>query len=450
MVLAMMASIFAVADEASAQSSRRQDLNLFGRGLREPEQSLILTGNLGGTFYDTLLQSQIGPDGTRLPNHGWGSFGSGALAYRLRLLHVTFDGALGGFATYYPALDKPFRATILPNAGASTGWAWTSKRGTTSVTSSASLQLSSISSQFASFEPRGSFQTNTSDPNSAFLPNEATFVEGDVLSTNAGVSATHAFSRRVSAVGSYSYLNDRTFGTADTDQPTFFDIRNRWGQNASASLVFAVTRHLSVRGGYRHEESHYADGTYRTNTLDVGVDYGRGVVLQLTRRTTVDFSGGVTAYVDRAGHQRFTLTGTAGLTHDFKRTWSSGIRFSRGLDSSEILFNEPVLNDRFTAFVDGLLTRRIGAHAYATAENSTRVFSGSDAMNLRTGVTAGIQTTLTRRIAFAVDYSCYYYRFGDAVGPAGVPNRSASQGVFAYLSTAIPVFQRGGRRDVAR
>jgi hypothetical protein len=181
------------------------------------------------------------------------------------------------------------------------------------------------------------------------------------------------------------------------------------------------------------------------------VDYGRGLVLQLARRTTLAVTGGVGGYVDRAGGQRYRLMGDVQLTHDFQRTWSSSARYSRGIDSSQIIFREPVLSDTFSAFLNGLITRRVGAHARAQMQGGALAFGTPGTTSFRSAANAGLQTSLGRLFAVGLDYTYYYYRFDSAiVRPSGLPAKSASQGVYVYLSAWAPIFQRGGRQNVAR
>jgi opacity protein-like surface antigen len=55
----------------------------------------------------------------------------------------------------------------------------------------------------------------------------------------------------------------------------------------------------------------------------------------------------------------------------------------------------------------------------------------------------GLQVSLHEQVALGVSYSYYQYKFGaDIVRPAGFSDRSASQGVHAYLSVWAPIFQR--------
>ena len=299
-----------VASPVFAQSTRRPDLNLFGRGLRDPQQQLSVQANLGATFYDTI-SGQIAPlEGPAPPDHGWGSFASAGLTYAVRLGNFNLDGSIRSIASYYPALAKPFRAKTLPGADAGFGWGYSwelSPRTQVRVGSRAgyralSQEATGIGGILAGGNALGGPRDIVTDPTLAFLPGNGNVASlgGGYLEAGANASLQHQFSRRWSASSDYGVrryhafsMNDNLFGT--------------WSQNAGARLHFAVTRNLSVRGGYRYDENHARNEAraFRSHGADVGVDYGQGGVLQLARHTTLSFAGGVGGYVDRSNQQRY-------------------------------------------------------------------------------------------------------------------------------------------------
>jgi hypothetical protein len=441
--------VLSAAATAHAQSTRRPDLNLFGRGLRDPRQSLAVRGNLGGTFYDALRAPQFDLQGEPIPDHGWGSFGSAALVYNLRLANVNIDGSLGAFATYYPRLADPLRVRTLPGAGVSAGWSY-ALSDKTQLGFNTGLRYSPL--QGESVLPGGfggvggSFEL-TADPNAAFLPPEVAGVDGNYLSFQSGADLRHQLTRRIWTTANYQYRRDETFGN---EALTGLGL---WSQSAGAALHFSITQNLSVRGGYVFHESHFDDeqGALRTHNADVGVDYGRGLVLQLTRRTTLSFGGGASAIADRAGGRRYRLNGNVNLDHAIGRTWSSGVSYVRSVDSSQILFREPLLNDTVTARLNGIVSRRVGFHAAASAQRGAVGFIDPDNGITRAVANVGIQTGFGRHLALGIDYSYFRYHYDSSVArPSGLPSDSASQGVYVYLTAWAPIFQRGGRTNAAR
>ncbi|MEO7193171.1 MAG: hypothetical protein ABI051_19165, partial [Vicinamibacterales bacterium] len=226
-VLSLVAAV-----AAQAQSTRRPDMNLFGRALRDPQQSLAVRGNLGATFYDALGKRLFDPNGVPAPDHGWGSFATGALIYNLSLANITFDGSLGGVTTYYPNQAKKFRGNIAPGAGAHAGWN-RNLSDKTHLNVSSGLSLRSLSAEAILPGGFGGPGNNTgfgstSDASSAFLPQQAAFVEGAYLSLFTGASLTHQVSRRFELTGDYEVRKDTSFGV--DGQPL-----GLWGQTAGAA-----------------------------------------------------------------------------------------------------------------------------------------------------------------------------------------------------------------------
>lgn len=439
------------ADLAQAQSTRRPDLNLFKRGLRDPQQSLSVQGNLGGSLYDALGRREAG-DGPTTLDSGWGSFGSAALEYSMKLGPLNFDGTVGAFASYYPRTGSSVRVKALPGGGLNTGGAWdlTDK---TQVSVSAGLRFRPLYAEVFSASPTGVFGAGQefpigADPNTAFLPRDAAFSGGSYLSALAGAGIRHELTRRWSVSAQYDHQRDWGFGI----EPTAGFGRNLYRQDAGVRLLFAVTRNLSLYGGYRLSEGHPDETTtYRTHSVDVGVDYGRGLELQLSRRTTLTLNGGVSGYADRSGDPRFRLSGSVALRHDIGRTWSAGAAYIRGVESGQLVFGEPILSDMFRLYLNGLLTRRVGFHASVNAQGGAFAFGDEGRSFFRSSANAGVQTALGRYLAVSADYTFYHYRFDNGIfRPVGTPSTSSSQGVYVYLSAWAPIFERGGRPNATR
>lgn len=442
---------------ASAQSTRRPDLNPFGRGFRDASQSLSVNGNLGATFYDVIERQTVRQDGQEIPDRGWGSFASASLGYRLSFPSVSFEGSVGVVGSYYPQIGPTVRTQVLPGAGARFGWSW-------DLTDRTQLSLGSgVSYRPAYAESlltggvgggRGGGQSGR-DPGSAFLPPESLFVGGSYLSSANDAALRHQVSRRWSATADYGYQHSFAFGGGDETEGggTRFRRRDGWTQRGGTALHFAVARNLSVRGGYRYSESHFGDDgeVFRRHSADIGVNFGDRASLQLTRQTTLSFGGGVSGFVSQQGRQRYRLTGDVALTHEIGRTWSSSLAYSRGVSTDELLFEEPVLRDTLTASLNGLVSRRVGFHATARASHGAVGFLDRDSSHTSIVASTGLQTALTQHVAVSVDYAYYQYRFDDDLArPAGLSDRSASQGVHAYLSLWAPIFQSRGRMNASR
>jgi len=426
---------------ARAQSTRRPDLNMFGRGLRDPEQSLSLRASLGANFFDTITQPVLVP-GRPLPvDHGWGSIGAVSIGYNVRAGAFTFEGSMGSFFTYYPQQLDAFRVTTVPGGGMHTGFSWPVSSRTT-LTFFSGLRYRPLSTE--STVPLSGQMTRSNDVMEdaalAFMPRELAYVEGRYLTAEAGTSLSHDLTRKLRFLGSYDAQRDFAFSAVDPQTGI-------WTQRMSAGMSVAVWRRLRVRGGYRYEESHYSNAPrpYHYRAFELGLDYGEGTgaELQLTRHTTLTLDGGLGVFADVRGAQHYQLTGRATLVHDMGRTWSSEAGFYRGLDSSELLFQAPVLTDTLFAQMHGIISRSLGFHASTTAERGAVGIVGVGHGTERITANTGLQRSLTRRLALSLDYTYFKYLFeSDVARPTGVPAQSSSQGITVQLRTWMPLYQR--------
>jgi hypothetical protein len=429
------------AGRAEAQSTRRPDLGLFGAFFRDPAQVLTAGGTLGVTFFE-VLHATASPNSPTLPTRGWGGSGSADLTYRLRLQNLTLDGSVGAFATYYPDLAKPLHVQYFPGGNMTGTWAKTlSPRTRFSLGSSLNYRpmfLDAVS-------PLGFTQLGYGgQADTVFLPPDVALFSDQRLMLNTTAMLSHQLSTRLSVSGDYAYRRDWSFGDALADP-------NQWHQSAGSALHFRMTRHLSLRGGYRYSETRRSGGTtFRAHQTDIGVDYARGLSLRLTRQTTVTFHGGASAVTDGRGHQAYRLNGQATLVHEMGRTWSASTGYDRGVDSTEILFQEPVLYDRVFGGVRGQISRRVGARADASLSRDRIGLSQGQNAGMRGQASAALQTAITRYLAFTLDYALYYHSFqSQVVLPSSLRPRSASHGVRAYVMTMVPLFQRGRRPNAA-
>jgi hypothetical protein len=438
---------------AAAQSTRRPDLNLFKRGLRDPKQSLAVQGNLGLSFYDALGTRELPEGATALPDHGWGSFGSAALLYNVSLGRLNFDGSLGAYASYYPKSPDPLRTKWFPNAGVRTGYSWQLGRKTTARVNGA-VRYRPVYAEFTggtfgpSFDPFGGggfgpeLGAGGGDLNQVFLPSEAALSGGSYLAGIGQAGIDHELSRRFRLSGNYEYERDYAVGVEDPTNS--FD--SLWRQGADVGLHFRLASHLSLRGGYRYSEGHRSGVVYRSHSADFGVDYGDGLVIQLTRTMRLSLNGGMSGYVDASGTQHYRADGSAVLSQQIGRTWSSGLYYRRGVETGQLIFSEPVLSDAGGAFINGLVARQIGVHGALNAQGGALAFGSARRNFFRSGATAGIQTALGRHFALGADYFYFRYHFDSGITlTPGVPRKSANQGVYVSLSAWAPIFQRGGR-----
>jgi len=431
---------------AEAQSTRRPDLNVFARAMRDPGQSLSVRASMGANVYDRITPPPVLPGSPLSPDHGWGTIASASLSYNVNLGAFTFDGSTGAFVTYYPDRADEFRTVVVPGGGVGVGWTWPVRRRTT-LTFSSSLRHRPLSVE-STVPLSGQIPRSLDvydDPTLLFIPRDLEFVQGGYLTARSNVSVTHELTRRWVLLGDYGAQRDFSFNALSAQYGV-------WSQYARANVGYNILRTLRVRGGYRYEESHFKNALkpYRYNTLEVAVDFGDSATLRLTKRTTLTLDGGVGSFADAAGGTRLHLTGRALLQHQMGRTWSADLGFNRGLDSGFLLFQAPTLTDTASAIVSGLLTRELGFHALATAQRGAVGVIGAGTGIVRITGNAGLQMSLGSRLALGVDYIYYKFKFEQGVArPIGVPPLSSSQGLSVHLSTWAPLYQRR-RSNVTR
>ena len=99
------------------------------------------------------------------------------------------------------------------------------------------------------------------------------------------------------------------------------------------------------------------------HNIDIGIDYAKA--LSVSRRTHFSFTTGSALFYVNQGitnvsdrQLNFALLGTANLTHEMGRTWTSSIAYRRSLDFHEG-FADPFLAQSVSADLRGLLSRRL-------------------------------------------------------------------------------------------
>ena len=423
------------------QTNRGQDRGIFGGGVGSADQVLSANSNVGVTYFDSLSGVPTVAGGEPLPSATFFGQGSGFLAYRLAEKSLAINATGGEFSYYFRDQNRWYRRAIA-SASASYSHNWQlSQRTQFSVSEVAEAEPAYYSALPAGYQP----QLSTADP-ALTLPPDLTGFEGAFLDSQSAAAVTHNLTRRVSLTGTYNFMRRWS-----VDRPDNLDLMQYSGQ---AEVRYSVTRHLSVRTGYRAYDSRFGppDSPHmRTQTADFGIDYNRGGSLQLTRRTTLSFNVGAAGVTDSAGTKRFVFLGGAGLAHEMGRTWSSTVRYDRGLQF-ESIFQEPVLTDTVSAQMTGLITSRLQFQSGAGYSRGDvgLVGGAGNGMEIAYGL-VGIRSAITRYLAVGTNYSYYRRTVGDQVTlPIGLSRYSDSQSVRVYLSTWVPLFTRTRRPNATR
>ena len=173
-------------------------------------------------------------------------------------------------------------------------------------------------------------------------------------------------------------------------------------------------------------------------TADVGLDFHKA--LSLTRRTTLSFGTGTTAFADVNG-THITATGNVTLTRELGRSWFATAALNRDVYFLQT-FREPVLSNYVSAGVGGLVNRRTQFQSMVGASNGAVGVTGPTNGFSNFFASASLRIGLTRNIGMTASYSYYRYRFEEGVDlPSGLPSHSNRQSVMVSLNLYSVLFQ---------
>ena len=430
----------------TAQAQARGDRGLFGGGVGGAEQVLSVSSSLGATYYESLTDIPLLTTAPlRFPGAVWTGQASAQLSYALNRPHLQIQGSLGRSATFFPQPEPKWFAQTTYDLSASTSRSWAlSRRARLSLSQTLSLRpaywaATSVSDRLLSSLAGGI------DP-ALILPPDLTHYGGKTLGSGTEARLSYGLTSRLSVDATYG-LNRRW----DFDRGA--DAINLFQQFVSVGTTFSVTRHLSVRGGYRFADSRNGPAGsphVRTNNADFGVNYDRGGTIRLSRKTTLSFTGGLAAFADSNGRQRTSGVGSTRLSYQIGRTWAASAGAGRSVDFSS-LFQEPVLSDTLSADLGGLIARRLSFRSVASYSRGTAGFNEGGNQVILSGASVTLQAAMTRYLALSSSYGYSRREIGDRIVlPSGLSPRSEDQVFSVYLSAWAPLYQRTRRSNATR
>jgi hypothetical protein len=423
---------------ASAQESRpeRPYRGLFGGGTDQFQQVLTVNAS-AGTGYDTDAQlgavegglQTAAPDPRSAVGNMYSNY-SGGLSYTATLTKLSAGASFSSSARQYPGSDLETTTSHAASAGLSLALG---KNTRVNGGLSATYQAMRSFSPFAELGDPGLGQLMA--PNLDYGTGRGEYYS---LGTSAGVS--QQLGRRSSLTASYDRRGSQ-FESGSEDL-TY--------QTGSFRFTRGLTRNLALRLGYGYTDARYASGatTYQNHNLDTGIDYSRD--LSLTRRTRLSFTSGATA-LRQDQTTRYDVIGTARLTRELARTWSSQISYNRSVGFLESVL-EPTFSDTVNAGIDGLITRRLSFNSgFGLSGGAIGVRrDAGNGFNAMTG-TAGVNAAITRHLALGVRYTFYRYSFEESAAMVtGLPARMNRHSVSVNVNAWAPLFQRGKRSNASR
>ncbi len=213
-------------------------------------------------------------------------------------------------------------------------------------------------------------------------------------------------------------------------------------------FLHTVSQRMRLNLGYTKRASQYGLGLTGEPTeraahdIDLGADYQRP--LSLTRRTTLDFGAGSTAVTEEtSGTQRlrYGVTGQASLNHQFLRTWSTRVSYSRGLSFVTGL-SGPVFSDGVTVTTSGLLSRRVQLFLSGDARAGDVGAAGEETSFTAYNANARRQVALARNWAVTGEYTDYAHDLAPGAVSFAVPFSMHRQSARIGLTWWHPLLRR--------
>jgi hypothetical protein len=380
---------------------------------RDVTQSLDLRGSVYGVWQDVLS-----PAGTVLreldPRYQEsGTFGgaSGSLNYMYRRAVRRSAFYISGYAaaSEYSVLPQSIPASY----NASTG---VSSQLSQKVVFSASGHVS-----YAPFYNFGSTGVATPPTNLPILVNGSlpggaigggvdqtlpgsNFGIASIYEPSLNLGATTTATATLSPRSSLAFYGDYRYVALTGVNATASDL-----YSAGVTFRHSLTRHLSLRLGYRFELDRYRapiSQELNNSGYEIGLDYGDALRLPLGRRTTLTVapSAGITRW---NGGTHFRVDGTVTLLHNFARSWSASASYVRDM-GFEVGFLQPVLSDSAQLSLGGMLNHRTRWTSFGSWSRGQVGFNG-DAQYTWYMASSSLSFAIRRQIAAFAQYNYYVY-----------------------------------------
>ncbi len=437
LVFTCAAVVCALAAPADAQS-RRPTRAIFGGGLADMDQSLVVTGGMSGGVDDNVAGTSAGSTIIIDPETGIATVeqlptnaaqfvqASGGLTYNLDRDWIQLTGMLNSVSRYYSSLEG---STLSAHVGRLDASFQVARRTTFSASQDLSYQPLLVLAGVPQLSDGFGFQQPVSL--------DAGVRRSDYFGYRGGAGLSHQLTRRGTFSLDYAYQQQLV-----TSDDTFRS------QTAGVRYTHGLTRNVSLRAGYGTTRTRFpgAESVAEGRTIDMGVDFNKA--LGLTRRTTLTFATGAST-IDNGGQNTFFATGNVRLQREIGRTWGAWVVYDR---SAQFLstFTAPVFADVINVGVGGDISRRL---QFQSSVNGARANVGTTSGNgygTYSG-TVGLTYGLNRYCGVGVNYSVFRYEYADEVlRPLELPSRVSRHTVSVGLNMWFPLIERGRRIDASR
>jgi hypothetical protein len=438
----------------------RPNRALFGGGYGDTEHSLIATAQLGAGTGVTGGDGQeaTDPEGEpSLTTPASSSFANwnGALVYSVSRRRFSLETGISRSSSYFPT-EAEFEGSGVRSATGVNANLQAQVRTRTSIHAGYAMSREPLS--VLSLLPR--LDGGAASP---LLPLDYYIGGGasvDYVRQSATLDVTHNVSRRASLSLGYS-----------AHQARLGEEQGRWRGGFAGSLSYGISRGVALRAGYGLEEFVVADRPtelpvfpidgpegepvetsatapeptlrrVRGQWLDLGIDFSRE--LSVSRRTRLSLNTGSKMMGD-LDRRRFEVVGSAALTREIGRSWSTALGYERNVGFVDAL-DRVAFTEGLTGSLSGLFGRRVSLAA-DTGVSRGHVGSASEQntyMAYRAG--GGLTIGLARTIGMGIHYSYYRYRFDELVAPEAFPATALSrQTVRVSFDLLAPIFVRARR-----
>jgi len=416
--------------QAAPQGSRptRQTRGLFGGGVGDTSQSLMLNLSFGGVYDEDLTPGGRPPrqDGTGSANVDY-SFG-----YEFGRLSV--GASAGSSAHYYPAVSND---VILGHRAALSA----SFKITEKTMLSVNQRFSYRPHRVTSFYPLGLAGEPglgpVSDP--AFDP-----AFGITTDNYLDFGTTVNLAKQVSRRGSLNldYSRNQSNLTTASGRQVFQSLRGGFSYSVAKGLALRAAYGRDFRGGTVAGQSRW-----RTQVIDAGVDFNRA--LSISRRATLAFGTGATA-IDNSGRRRYFATGAADFNYEIGRSWTATLSYRRQVQFIDTIA-DPLIGDSVTIGVGGLLSRRLQLNSFVGSRMGRFgiATTGPEFRSSHAGI--NLSVAIARYLAINANYSYFTYRAGSgAVLPVNIRPRMDRQSLRVTLNAWVPLIVRTRSANASR
>ena len=439
-------AVLATAVPASAQTfqprKQRPDWSIFGSGVSNTGQKLILTANFGAGYDDNLSNAPAPPvvpidpaiPVTPIYSGYFGSAGAN-LKYSVDKKSMYGDVQFGAQGRNYRQMTDPFIGTY----SASGDWNFAfGKR--------ASLATNAYAGQYLQNLAPGGYDSGSGWGAAGMAPvpgSPGVVTTGDTYrGFGAYASYNHRLAERLTfTAGYWYYANDSWSSVNNTGYAS------QW---VNAALRYGLGKGFGIRAGYGVTLGGFnSTGTdYRSRNIDAGVDYNKS--LSPTRKSTLSFGTGMSGIIDQAGTTHYYFVGNANFVYEIGRSWSAHAGVNRSADFYQTL-GQPTVADWAVGGVSGLIGRRVTVFGDIGFNRGSEIVTGAKVYD-SSNATGGCQIALNRVLAIAANYSYYRYQFTNDVQtlPPGFVRQTDQQSIRVSLNVWAPLVTQARRANASR